>query len=501
MKVGEVMDERYELVRQIGVGGMGAVWEARDLAADRRVAIKALHEHLVDQHELVARFLREGQAAMETRYSAHIIEVLAVVNPPERAPYLVMEYLEGEELREVLEREGRLEPRRAVELVIQTCEAVAEVHRQGLIHRDIKPENLFVTKLPDGTEWIKLLDFGVVKFSAAATAERLTGFGRTVGTPQYMAPEQSTEPDTIDHRVDIYAAGVVLYELLAGDVPFDCDDERKLLAMHSLAKPRPLHESCPELDRRLEQVVLRAMAANRRKRFQTMFDLARALEPFRATGRSSSRSDVAVRELRTVQEETPEAVAELLDEVRRERRGWRGRRLVWAIVIVAAAAASLACALLVALTWRSCRREPEAGPAEPVDLSAAPILARGPDARTPPVEAGPVDADVDAIGDEPAAEETWMERYGEKLDRVALDAGLRALSPAVGFCLKRSRPPGTRVLVHFWITSDGQISYRTARPEPSAAEERCLRQAARATRIEPTGVPAFVATRAYTVPD
>jgi serine/threonine-protein kinase len=115
----EVLDERYELVRRIGVGGMGSVWEARELPSGRHVAIKALHEHLMTETELVTRFLREAQAALEARFSGHIIEVYDVVQPAERPPYIVMEFLEGEDLEQILEREGRLEPRRAMDLIIQ----------------------------------------------------------------------------------------------------------------------------------------------------------------------------------------------------------------------------------------------------------------------------------------------------------------------------------------------------------------------------------------------
>jgi serine/threonine-protein kinase len=282
MKDGDVLDGRYELVRCIGGGGMGSVWEAFTLSDGRRVAIKALHEHLVDERDLVARFLQEAEAALESRYSAHIIEVLDVVHPPGRAPYLVMEYLEGEDLAQILEHEGPMAPARAAQLIIQACHAVAEVHRQGIIHRDVKPENLFVTRLPDGTEWIKLLDFGVAKFSASPDSNErpLTAAGSTLGTPFYMAPEQVLISQTLDHRLDVYSMGVVLYELLTDARPFESKDIRDLMIMIARGAPPLPRTWRPDLDEELERVVLRAMALSRDDRYDSMYDLAEDLEPF-----------------------------------------------------------------------------------------------------------------------------------------------------------------------------------------------------------------------------
>lgn len=307
MNVGEVLDGRYELVELIGHGGMGEVWEARDRSSSddsQRVALKSLHPHLLIEKELVARFLREAKAALETRYSAHIIEVLDVVQMPNRPPYLVMEYLEGETLLEIVEREGPLQPTRAVNLIIQTCDALDEVHRQELVHRDIKPDNLFVARLSGGAEWIKLLDFGVVKFRAiAVSAPQLTSVGSTLGTPQYMAPEQAMRPDKIDLRVDIYGIGVVLYQLLTGHVPYEIDDFQEILlriARKELVPPRQVR---PELSEGLEKVVLRAMAMDPDDRFQSVMDLNQALQPFTATpGRRGSST------LKTIIEEIPTSV-------------------------------------------------------------------------------------------------------------------------------------------------------------------------------------------------
>lgn len=313
MKTGDVLDGRFELIQCIGGGGMGSVWEARQLSTDRRVAVKALHEHLVEEEDLVARFLREARAALESRYSGHIIEVLDVVHPSDRAPYLVMEYLKGEDLAQILEREELLEPSRAARLIIQACHAVAEVHRQNIIHRDVKPENLFVTKLADGTEWIKLLDFGVAKFSASPDGDErpLTAVGSTLGTPYYMAPEQVLVSQTLDHRLDIYSMGVVLYEVLTGQRPYESSDIRELMITIARGEAPTPTELRPELNEELEGIVCRAMALSKDDRYESMFDLAEALEPFANPGGPDTKRARRIESFKTViQKAQPEIVTE-----------------------------------------------------------------------------------------------------------------------------------------------------------------------------------------------
>ncbi len=313
MKTGDVLDGRFELVQCIGGGGMGSVWEAQQLSTNRRVALKALHEHLTDEEDLVARFLREAKAALESRYSGHIIEVLDVVHSLERAPYLVMEYLEGEDLAQILEREELLEPVRAAQLIIQACHAVAEVHRQNIIHRDVKPENLFVTRLADGTEWIKLLDFGVAKFSANPDSDErpLTAVGSTLGTPFYMAPEQVLVSQTLDHRLDVYSMGVVLYEVLTGQRPYESGDIRELMIMIARGDAPLPSEVRPEISEELERVVCRAMALSKDDRYDSMFDLAEALEPFANPGGPDTKRARHIESFKTViQKAQPEIATE-----------------------------------------------------------------------------------------------------------------------------------------------------------------------------------------------
>ena len=311
MKVDEVLDGKYKLVRQIGVGGMGSVWEALQLPAGRRVAVKSLHHYFVEEAELTARFLREARAALEARYSGHIIEVIDVVNTRGQPPYMVMEYLEGEDLSQILQREGPLEIKRAVDLVIQSCEAIDEVHRQGIIHRDIKPDNLFVIKLKDGSEWIKLLDFGVAKFNPNSPKKgySLTKFGHTLGTPDYMAPEQAMGTVPIDYRVDIYSLGVVTYQLLAGQMPYRSDDLQELMIMSARGNPPLLSGLRPDVPAGLETVVSKTMAVEREDRFQSMFDLAGALQPYSTKGSSRhGRGLGGLVNVSTIKEKLPQDV-------------------------------------------------------------------------------------------------------------------------------------------------------------------------------------------------
>ena len=501
MKVGEVLEGRWELVRRIGAGGMGSVWEARELASGRRVAIKALHPHLVEERDLVDRFLREARAALEARWSGHIIEVIDVVRPEGEPPYQVIEYLDGEDLERILAREHRLDPRRAVDLVIQTCHALEEVHRQGLIHRDIKPENIFVIRLEGGAEWIKLLDFGVVKFSEASSqrVRQLTEMGRTVGTPQYMAPEQATVGATVDHRIDVYALGVVLYELLTGDVPFEADDVQVMMHLVVKGRPRPPRKLRPELAPALERVVLKAMARDSKGRFETMFEFAEALEPFSSGGAVPITGESTGR-LRSPRRTLPDGAAALTETFR-----WRS---YWWVAVVAAVILGLG-VLALHLVFDI------GGPGEPGAVSTA-------DAAFPRLDAALAAADSTPTGGEAGAapdageaagvdgggpdsgggdRRQWVDQWGDRLDRRRVDRALTRIGPGVRACLRRARPPGSRVRVHFWITSDGEVWFRRIGGALPPATRRCLEMAARAGSMGRTGVPPFVATRVYRVPN
>lgn len=280
MQVGDLIDNKYELIRLIGHGGMGTVYEARHVHIGRRFALKFLHTRLSKDPQISARFLREAQAATAAG-SEHIVSVNDIGTSPEGAPYLVLEFIDGVDLSALVKQLGPVEAGRAARLMFQVCRGLGAAHARGIIHRDLKPENLMLTVRDDGAEWIKILDFGVAKFKDALAADsgQLTGAATFLGTPQYMAPEQMGEAKDADWRSDIYSAGVVLFELLAGRPPYEAASLGKLLVALS-SDPPPLRSFRPDIDGELERVVSRAMERAPDDRFQSMEELANALLPF-----------------------------------------------------------------------------------------------------------------------------------------------------------------------------------------------------------------------------
>jgi tRNA A-37 threonylcarbamoyl transferase component Bud32 len=279
MDVGDVIDSKYELVRLLGEGGMASVFATRHLRIGRQFAIKILHRRHRADPVMVERFFREARAAAAIG-SPHIVEVTDAGETPEGIPYLVMEYLEGRDLATVLQKEGWLSPQRAVALVLQVCHALVPAHGQGIIHRDLKPENIHVLCLDDGSEQVKVLDFGIALLRQALGTEppRLTMAGQPIGTPWYMAPEQARGLTDLDQRVDVYALGVVLYEALAGTLPFQGQTLDELLQAITTADPIPLQALRPELEPALVHIVGRAMAREPNDRYPEIADLASELQ-------------------------------------------------------------------------------------------------------------------------------------------------------------------------------------------------------------------------------
>ncbi|MFO7567364.1 MAG: serine/threonine-protein kinase [Enhygromyxa sp.] len=233
---------RFVLERLLGIGGMGAVFRARDEQTGSVVAVKLLHAAMAGDEELAARFVREAETAAELEHP-NIVPVFGHGTTPGTggpAPYLVMPLLEGVELRDLIG--APLEPSRAVALMTQLLAALEHAHAHGIVHRDLKPENVFVIRDPSGAEVIQLVDFGLAKVAEGGSSRRaLTQFGQVFGTPAYMSPEQC-RGEVVDARTDLYAAGVILYELLAGRAPFDADDPVTLLTLQLTASPPPLPE-------------------------------------------------------------------------------------------------------------------------------------------------------------------------------------------------------------------------------------------------------------------
>ena len=227
VREGDILAGKYRVEKVLGVGGMGVVVAAMHLELDKRVALKFLLKSAAENPAVVARFAREARAAAKIQ-SQHVARVSDVGTLENGIPYIVMEHLEGCDLSDVLTRQGPLPPGAAVDYVLQACEAIAEAHAAGFIHRDLKPSNLFLARQADGAEIVKVLDFGISKAvlvdSEPPTSVRqgaLTGTTEIFGSPMYMSPEQLKASRDVDARADIWALGIILYELCTGTSPFD----------------------------------------------------------------------------------------------------------------------------------------------------------------------------------------------------------------------------------------------------------------------------------------
>jgi serine/threonine protein kinase len=272
--VGQVFAGRFKLLRLMGAGGMGAVFEATQTNLSRRVAVKVLNPTLARDKNHVERFRREAQAA-STLHHRHIVDVIDFGEAGELVFY-AMEFLEGEDLSTMLKRVSRLPWREARALILQIVRGLRAAHAKGIIHRDIKPANCFLVRDDDGQVSVKLLDFGIAKVVGGEGGATLTRSDELFGTVKYMAPEQA-DGRGVDARSDVYAVGVVAYRMLTGRVPFDDDNAFRVLTKHQVEPPQPLREIIDSVPVAVEEVVLRALAKAPADRWQSMGALEAAL--------------------------------------------------------------------------------------------------------------------------------------------------------------------------------------------------------------------------------
>ena len=281
---GQVLAQVYRLEECIGHGGMGEVYAAEHLRLGRRVAVKILH--LDCPQKGVRRFRREARANAQV-VSEYVVSVLDCGELEDQTPYLVMELLEGQDLRHLLDAAGPLAVRRAVRLVWEACQGLAAVHDSGLIHRDLKPENLFVTRRETGEDWCKVLDFGVAKqASSSSTVE-----GAVIGTVRYMAPEQLQDASAVSARSDIYSMGAILYECLSGSSPHSGNSPHELMFKIMNSEAPSVLQLRPELLPDLAAVIASCLARTPERRFGTAKALAAALAPFCQRGSTPLSSD------------------------------------------------------------------------------------------------------------------------------------------------------------------------------------------------------------------
>jgi eukaryotic-like serine/threonine-protein kinase len=276
---GEVVGGKYRLTRFLAAGGMGSVYEAQHTVVKRRVAVKFLRADLAVERASLSRFQREAQAAGALE-SEHIAAALDFGIAGDGSPFIVMEYLLGESLGALLEREKRLPPGRAADLVAQACGGVETAHASGIVHRDLKPQNLFVARRQDGTDLVKILDFGVAKLEAEDQGAGTTRTGTVLGTPAYMSPEQARGEKLIDHRSDVYSLGAILYELLSGEKPHPGDSPNAVLYHIATHAPVPLAGLVPDLPPALIESIERALAREPGDRQASAASLADELRAF-----------------------------------------------------------------------------------------------------------------------------------------------------------------------------------------------------------------------------
>lgn len=279
--IGDVIADKYRIERVLGRGGVGLVVQATHLRLNQRVAIKLLLSTAMP--DAAARFLREAQAAVRLK-SEHVARVLDVGELPSGAPYMVMEFLEGHDLDDLIQKRGAQPIEDAVHYILDACEAMAEAHTAGIVHRDLKPANLFLTTTTDGGKTVKVLDFGISKDTGTTDSSqpgmKLTQTTAVFGSPLYMSPEQMRSARLTDARSDIWSLGVILYELVTGRLPFDAEMYPDLVYKVNVEPPPPPSTIRRDLPGKLEAAILRCLEKDPAKRFPDVGKLAAAIAPF-----------------------------------------------------------------------------------------------------------------------------------------------------------------------------------------------------------------------------
>ncbi len=290
--IGDVLAGKYRVDSVLGMGGMGVVVAATHVQLEQKVALKFLLPAALQSKEAVERFLREARAAVRLK-SEHVAKVSDVGTLDGGAPYMVMEFLKGADLGRIVQ-ETPLAIDESVSFILQACEAIAEAHSLGIVHRDIKPQNLFVTRRVDGRPLIKVLDFGISKTIDTQTGLSLTRTSSIMGSPLYMSPEQMRSSKTVDSRTDIWALGVVLYELMTGRVPWEAEAVPELCLKVVQDEPDPPKSLKPEIPEGLQAVILKCLRKKPDDRFSNVAELAAALEPYSQPDSRGSAERIAL---------------------------------------------------------------------------------------------------------------------------------------------------------------------------------------------------------------
>ncbi|MEZ4463550.1 MAG: serine/threonine-protein kinase [bacterium] len=315
--IGRTLDNgRYEIVKLIGEGGMGRVYQARQTSMDRMVALKILRAQLALDEQLLARFQQEALSVSKLRHP-NTITVYDYGRTPDGLLFIAMELLGGKSLYQLLRQKRRLSLRRSMHILGQVAGAVAEAHQLGVVHRDLKPENIQIDKVGGDPWFAKVLDFGIAKIvhgeAGPSEGKTLTMAGAIFGTPAYMSPEQ-VHGEKVDHRTDIYSLGIILYELLSGQQPFTGATPMSIMMAQASKEVPPIRDICPEADVNdgVLRILDRCLAKDRDQRFSSAVELQRAFQSVQVDIGDISRSQMLVRE--------PQWASETLDAPRPDRR-------------------------------------------------------------------------------------------------------------------------------------------------------------------------------------
>ncbi|HET9955988.1 MAG TPA: protein kinase [Polyangiaceae bacterium] len=438
VQAGQLLAGKYRVERVLGQGGMGVVVAALHLQLDEQVAIKFLLPAAQQNQEAIRRFEREARAAVKIR-SEHVARVRDVGTLETGCPYMVMEYLHGRDLGTLVSERGALPIEEAVDYVLQASEAIAEAHSLGIIHRDLKPSNLFHTLRADGSPCIKVLDFGISKLtgmSASGSDLAMTRTTSVMGSPLYMSPEQMTSSRDVDARTDIWALGVILYELLSGHVPFSADTMPQLCAMILQQSAPPLRNVRPDAPEALQAVILRCLEKAPQHRFANIAEFVQALLPFCSRGgrtsierisRTLSAAGLSTRNVEIPPSGAPGRTGSRTDAAWGATQGGARRRGPWIALGIALAVLGGGLVLARSLTTPSASKEAEAqGIAVNPAVGAAPSGLASVEAPLPPPSAASSEAKVASIA--PGAP-------AEKAPPVAANLGgkpVTARSPALG---------------------------------------------------------------------
>ncbi|HEY8379927.1 MAG TPA: protein kinase, partial [Nannocystis sp.] len=280
-----LLDGKYRLKHVLGEGSFGVVWAARNIDTQKEVAIKSLRAEVASDPAVLARFFWEATAAGRI-HNPHVCDVLDLVKSGAHGPYIVLERLSGRSLEALIHEQGRLSPETAVGLLRQALVGLEAVHRAGIVHRDMKPENIFLHETVDGRVVVKLLDFGISKFSVRSSTTSRTAADMFMGTPEYTSPEQARGAAEVDARSDIWAVGAILYKALSGVPPFQGPDIPSILTAILHFPHRPLTEVAPHVPAALSAVVDRCLCKDREQRWASCAELSAALEPFESAASS-----------------------------------------------------------------------------------------------------------------------------------------------------------------------------------------------------------------------